>query len=113
MKKKTKTTEVPRFEVSSGNVFADLKHPNPEEAQTKADLILAISRIIAERRLKQVDAARILGIDQPKVSKLLRGYFGEYSVERLIRFLNRLGIDVEIKIKRVKGGGLGQVHVVA
>jgi predicted XRE-type DNA-binding protein len=99
---------------SSGNVFADLDLPAAEEANTKADLVHAISKAIATRGLeRQQDVAEVLGIDQPKVSKLLRGYFSEYSVERLMEFLTRLGMDVEIKITPKRSRKPGHIHVVA
>jgi predicted XRE-type DNA-binding protein len=99
---------------SSGNVFADLDLPDAEETGTKADLVHAISKAIAARGLKrQQDVADLLGIDQPKVSKLLRGYFSEYSVERLMEFLTRLGMDVEIKVTPKRSRRPGQIHVVA
>jgi len=88
-----------RVEESSGNVFADLGFPNPEEALAKARLAQHIAEIIEKRRLPQVQAAALLGIDQPKVSRLLRGHLREFSTDRLFRFLNALGQDVEIVIK--------------
>jgi predicted XRE-type DNA-binding protein len=80
-------------------VFADLGLPNPEDRLAKAELARRISEIIAERRLTQLDAAALLGIDQPKVSALVRGRLGGFSLERLMRFLNVLGRDVEIVVK--------------
>jgi predicted XRE-type DNA-binding protein len=87
-------------EESSGNVFADLGYPNAEEALAKARLAQRIAEIIEEKRLTQVGAAKLLGIDQPKVSKLRRGQLREFSTERLFRFLTALDQDVEIVIKR-------------
>jgi predicted XRE-type DNA-binding protein len=86
-------------EKSSGNVFADLGLPNPEDRLAKAELARRISGIITERRLTQAEAAAALGIDQPKVSALVRGRLGGFSLERLMRFLNILGRDVEIVVK--------------
>lgn len=83
----------------SGNVFADIGVPNPDEALAKAELVRKISAIIAEQRLTQFQAASILGIDQPKVSALLRGQLRGFSSDRLFRFLNALGRDVEIVIR--------------
>jgi predicted XRE-type DNA-binding protein len=91
--------ETPRFEVSSGNVFADLGLRNPEELQAKADLVYEISRTIEEKGLTQAQAAEILGIDQPKVSALVRGRFAGFSMERLYRYLNALGKDIEIVVR--------------
>ena len=94
MRKRSKAAEK-----SSGNVFADLGLPNPEDRLAKAELVRRISVIISERRLTQLEAAAVLGIDQPKVSALVRGRLGGFSLERLLRFLNVLGRDVEIVVK--------------
>jgi len=84
---------------SSGNVFADLGLPNPEEMLAKAELAIKIAEILRRRRLTQVQAAAVLGVDQPKVSALIRGRLSGFSVERLLRFLLRLGTDISITIK--------------
>ena len=83
---------------SSGNVFADLGRPQPEEALAKARLAYEIERSIRKQGLKQSEAAKVLGIDQPKVSALRNGRLSGFSVERLIRFLNALHRDVEIVV---------------
>ncbi|MBI2964046.1 MAG: XRE family transcriptional regulator [Deltaproteobacteria bacterium] len=83
---------------SSGNVFADLGRPQPEEALAKARLAYEIEQSIRKRGLTQAEAAKILGIDQPKVSALRNGRLSGFSVERLIRFLNALNRDVEIVV---------------
>ncbi len=89
-----------KVEESSGNVFADLGFPNAEEALAKSRLAQCIAEIIEKQHLTQVQAAALLGIDQPKISKLLRGRLREFSTDRLFRFLNALDQDVEIVIKR-------------
>jgi predicted XRE-type DNA-binding protein len=86
-------------EKSSGNVFADLGLAQPEDRLAKAELARRISAIIAERRLTQREAAALLGTDQPKISALVRGRLGGFSLERLMRFLNVLGRDVQIVVK--------------
>jgi predicted XRE-type DNA-binding protein len=83
---------------SSGNVFADLGLPDADQLLAKADLAIEISRVLEERNLTQAEAAAIMGIDQPKVSALVRGRLDGFSMERLYRFLNALGIDVEIVV---------------
>lgn len=96
------------YEITRGNVFADLEVEAPEEALAKAELAAKIAQIIEARGLTQAVAARILGIDQPKVSTLLRGKLTGFSTERLVKFLNALGRDVEIVIRdrpRAKGPG--------
>lgn len=86
-------------EKSGGNVFADLGLPNAEDRLAKAELARRIGEIIAERRLTQLEAAALLGIDQPKISALVRGRLAGFSLERLMRFLNVLGRDVQIVVK--------------
>lgn len=83
---------------SNGNVFADIGLQNPEELLIKAELVRQISKIIASRKINQTEAAIILGIDRPKVSALLKGKLSGFSTERLLRFLNALGNDVEIRV---------------
>lgn len=87
-----------RITYGTDNVFDDLGFANPEDHLVKAKLVLAISRALKVRGITQVVAAEILGIDQPKVSKLLRGHFRGFSTERLLHFLNLLGQDVIITI---------------
>jgi predicted XRE-type DNA-binding protein len=94
-----KTKQSPKVEPSSGNVFADLGFPNPEEELAKADLAIRIGQLLTERKLTQKQAAALLGIDQPKVSALLRGKLDGFSTERLLRCINRLGHDVDIVIR--------------
>ena len=91
-------TEREKIERGSGNVFADLGRPDAEAHLLKAQLVTRIENIIRQRKLKQVHAATLLGLSQPDVSRLLRGDFREYSVERLLRLLTALGPDVEIVI---------------
>jgi predicted XRE-type DNA-binding protein len=88
------------IEQGSGNVFADLGYPHTEEALTKARLAQRITEILEKQRLTQLQAAKLLGIDQPKVSKLLRGQLREFSTDRLLCFLNALDQDVEVVTKR-------------
>ena len=86
-------------EESSGNVFADLGYPDAEEALAKSRLAQRLAEIIKRQNLTQVQAASILGIDQPKISKLVRGQLREFSTDRLFRFLNALDQDIEIIIR--------------
>lgn len=92
-------TQEINVQVSSGNVFADLGLPDPEEMLIKAELARQISEIIIQQHLTQIEAAELLGIDQPKVSALMRGKITGFSIERLFRLLNALGRDVEIVVK--------------
>ncbi len=90
------------YEESSGNVFADLGVKNPEEALAKSELARQITKLIKKKKLTQKEAAEILGIDQPKISALIRGRLRSFSLERLIRFLNELGQDVSITVSPAK-----------
>lgn len=92
------------YEVGSDNVFADTGVPNPGEALARAQLMSRITDIIGERRLTQVQAAVILGTNQPTVSDLMRGKMSKFSLERLITFLNALDRDVEITIRQRPAG---------
>lgn len=91
-------TEEIKVNSSSGNVFADLGLPNPEELLIKAELAHQIGELISERQLIQVQAAKLLGIDRPTISALMRGKLSDFSTERLFHFLNALGSNVEIRI---------------
>jgi predicted XRE-type DNA-binding protein len=86
-------------EESSGNVFADLGLPNPEQELLKARLTFQIYKIIKARGLTQAQAGEVLGIKQPHVSALMRNRAGNFSVGRLIEFLTALGQDVQIIVK--------------
>ena len=96
---------------SSGNVFADLGLPDAEEKQTKIRLTVAINQIIETMRLSQTGAAKLLHINQPKISALVNYRLSGFSVERLINFLNALGRDVEIVIRKPRSGRAGKILV--
>lgn len=98
-KKKQKHEEAIECKMSSGNVFEDLGIENPEEELTKAKLVWEIEQIIKKKKLTQVEAANIMGINQPKVSALIRRKLDGFSVERLIHFLNTLGQDIDIVVR--------------
>jgi predicted XRE-type DNA-binding protein len=91
------------YEIGSGNVFKDIGVPNAEEHLVKAQLVFKIDTILKKRGLKQVEAADLFGVRQPDVSKMLRGDFRQFSVERLLRFLVALDQDVEIVVKPHRG----------
>jgi len=101
------------IEKGSGNVFADLALPHPEQEQLKAKLTLQIYRIIKEQGYTQAQAAQILGIRQPHVSALMRNRPGTFAVGRLMEFLTALGHDVQITVKpAAKRKEHGKVSVV-
>jgi predicted XRE-type DNA-binding protein len=92
------TTETSGIEASSGNVFADLGVANPDLALAKAELVQRIRDLIAKRKITQAQAAELLSLDQPKISALVRGRVSGFSIDRLFRFLNALGQQVEIYV---------------
>jgi predicted XRE-type DNA-binding protein len=107
MAKKSKITQ------SSGNIFADLGLENPQEHNVKAHLVILISKMIESNNLTQGQAATKMGLRQPDVSKLLRGRFEGFSLERLLYFVRALGSDIEIKIKPSKPKQEGRILVTA
>jgi len=108
----TETASIPVTE-SSGNVFADLGVAEPEEELTKAQLASHIRHTITRRRLTQLQAASLMGLDQPKVSALMNGRLAGFSSHRLMRFLAALGQDVKIVVKpRSPRRVRGQIRVV-
>ena len=108
MRKERMMNKIPVQE-GSGNVYADLGYPDPEDMTVKAQLVTKIADIIRQRGLTQERAAKVLGLTQPKISRLLKGQFRGISQRRLLRCLTRLGRDVEIVVKptaRPRGGRL-------
>ena len=113
--KRTQTKKIDEtIEAGSTNVFTDLEMPDADEKLAKAELALCINQIIAQKKLKQIAAAKLLGIDQSKISLLNRGRLSAFSIERLVKFLNLLNQDVEIVIRsprhRSHHGSLRVVH---
>ena len=90
------------FEVSSGDVFRDLALPNADQLKIKSGLAIEIMRAVRSLGLTQQEAARRIGISQAKVSGLMRGDFSNLSESKLMVCLNRLGFDIEIKVKSAK-----------
>ena len=87
------------IETSSGNVFADLGLPDADKLKIKSGLVIEITKAVRKLGLTQDEAARRMGITQPKVSAMLRGDFANLSERKLMDCLNRLGYDIEIKVK--------------
>jgi predicted XRE-type DNA-binding protein len=85
---------------SSGNVFADLGFANPEEELLKAKLVREIRAIIKRRKLTQTKAAALLGLKQPDVSALVTGRVGKFSIDRLVRCLNRMDYRVDFVVRQ-------------
>jgi len=109
MKKKKKV--LPAHEIGTGNIFADLGLPNPEEHQLKAALVVQLHRVIKAKTLTQTAAAKLIGIKQPDLSNILRGHYQGFSVERLMRMLTAFNQDVEITVRpsRRKSGESGRI----
>jgi predicted XRE-type DNA-binding protein len=92
---KEKQEEVIR---GSGNVFADLGFERPDEELAKADLVIAIARVMRSKKKTQIELANMIGADQPAVSRLLRGHTAGYTTDRLMTILTKLGQNVEIRV---------------
>ncbi len=95
----------------SGNVFADLGLPDADDLMAKANLALHIRHVIEARKLTQVQAAVLLGLDQPKVSQIVNGRLDGFSTDRLLRFLTDLGCDVKISVSAPHPETRGHVAV--
>ena len=98
-------------ERGSGNVFADLGFPDADAHIVKAELVTRIDAIVRQRGMTQAEAGRLLGLSQPDVSRLLRGDFREYSLERLFRLLTTLGRDIDIVIRQPRSPGDGKLRI--
>lgn len=101
-KNKSKRELTPEVTAGGGNVFADLHVPSPDLALAKAELVQHIRDLIAKRGFTQAKAGELLDLDQPKVSALVRGNVSGFSIDRLFRFLNALGEQVEISVTTPK-----------
>ncbi len=95
----TRVIDGTEVEIGSGNVFADLGLPDADQIRIKSGLVIEITTAVRKLGLTQAEAVRRMGITQPKVSGLLRGDFTNLSERKLMNCLNRLGYDIEIKVK--------------
>ena len=91
--------KLPKFEKSSGNVFADLGLENAGELLLKAEIVSEIARLMKIKKLTQARAATLTGTAQPDLSNLLRGRFRGFSIERLMLMLTAFGRDVEVVVR--------------
>ena len=99
-----------RIEKGSGNILADLGLPDADTHFLKAQIVAEIYRITNERKLTQTEAGKLMGISQPEVSRMFKGNFREYSVERLMGFLTTFDRDVEIVARpRKKSAKSGRI----
>ena len=96
-----------KIKASSGNVFADLGAPNPEEHKFKAELVRKLAEVMKVRGLNQTETAKLAGISQPDLSKILRGRFRDVSVARLMRALTLLDSEIEIVVRN-EGREIGE-----
>ena len=106
------TSELPEIHETAGNIFADLGLPDAGNHFLKAQIVAELYRLTTERKLTQAKAGHLMGISQPEVSRLFKGHFREYSIERLIGFLTAFDLDIEIVAKprgTSKGEGRGEV----
>jgi predicted XRE-type DNA-binding protein len=103
-----------RVTLGTGNVFADVGFPDAAERQAKLRLAYALNQVLEQRKLSQVDAAKVLGVTQPKVSALRRYKLAGFSVERLMNLLTALDQDIEIVIRqKPRSRKVARISVVA
>jgi predicted XRE-type DNA-binding protein len=105
--------KLPRHEISGGNLFADIGLPDAELHLLKAAIVNRIDDILKQRRLTQAAASRLLDLSQPDVSKMLRGLFRGFSLERLLVFLAAMGQDVRIDLRRRTRSKAGSITIAA
>lgn len=86
------------FETSSGNIFSDIGISNPEGYLARVNLAIEINSLIKEKKLTQKEAAKLLGVDQPKISALRKGKLTGFSLDRLFRLLNKLDQNIDIRV---------------
>lgn len=99
------------YTVGSGNVFADLGLSDAGDAQVKADLAIEIAATIKRRELTQEQAAKLMGVDQARVSRIVRGHLGRYTIDSLLRYLTRLSRNVTIVVDVEDADHQGSVRV--
>ncbi len=100
-----------KVERGSDNIFADLGFADAETHLLKAEIVAELYRMTAERKLTQERAGKLMGISQPEVSRMFRGHFREYSIERLMGFLTTFNRDVEILVRpRHKSRTVGKIR---
>jgi len=94
------------------NVFADLGFADAETHLVKAELVARVQDVMQDRKLTQTEAAKITGVSQPDLSRMLKGHFRDLSVERIMRMLTRLGCEVDIVVKpRGRKRAFAPIHV--
>jgi predicted XRE-type DNA-binding protein len=100
----------PKIEVGSGNIFADLGLPDAEEMLLKSTIVIELRHLIKQRKLTQTAAAKLIGVGQADLSKILRGQFHGYSEAKLMRMLTAFDQDVEITTRpHRKSGKTGRI----
>jgi predicted XRE-type DNA-binding protein len=104
------TKRRPKIEVGSRNIFADLGLPDAEDMLLKSSIVIELRRLIKQRKLTQVAAAKVAGVSQADLSKILRGQFRGYSEAKLMRMLTGFGQDIEIITRpHRKSGEAGRI----
>jgi len=98
-----------KVDVGSGNIFADLGLPDADAHFLKAQIVAEIYRLTNQRKLTQAQAGKLIGISQPEVSRMFKGNFREYSIDRLMAFLTAFDRDVEIVVRPHKKAGRGRI----
>jgi predicted XRE-type DNA-binding protein len=109
---KTRLIDGIEVQRGSGNVYADLGLADADKLKIKTGLVIEIRKAMRTRSLTQQEAAKRMGITQPKVSDMMRGDFTNLSERKLMDCLTRLGYDIEIKVRPAKAE-IGHLMLVA
>lgn len=96
---------------NSGNIFEDIGLPNADEHALKADVVIGLAKMIAAKGFSQTKVASITGISQPDISRLLRGHFDGFTMDRLLEAFLAIGSDVEIRVRRPVDDRRGHARV--
>lgn len=105
---------MPRKTIASiGNIFADSGIPKADEHAFKADVVIKLGSLIEGKKLSQTQAAKVTGISQPDLSRLLRGQFDGFSMDRLLQAILLLGSDIQIRVKKPAKNRPGKAHVIS
>lgn len=99
---KTKIIDGVEVHIGSGNIFADLELADADKLKIKTGLVIEIRKALRNLDLTQQDAAKRMGITQPKVSDMMRGDLRNLSERKLMDCLTRLGFDIEISVRPAK-----------
>jgi predicted XRE-type DNA-binding protein len=107
-KRQSMTSET--IEMGTGNLFADLGYADADAHLFKAQLVTHMKDVMTKRSMTQAAGAKASGVSQPDISRILKGHLRDVSVERIMRMLTRLGLEVDVIVR--PQGGVAQVSAI-